>query len=917
MLLVKQPQLSILVCRTCQGTGYQGIRTCKMCQRMSMGRMVRGKWLYFGEPLTRYHIALRKCRRILAAFELMGAVLFAVGSFVAFIFFTLQSGNSLDRVFDASFWMSPLNGSVAFFWIGCVFLCFAVYRVLRVEEAPEQTEYTGYGSKKDAETNTQGDMVDWPSIHKLAVKKKRNIARAYKPEVRTVLEEAYKKADAVHATEVTMSHLFFALLGSDKVASVFIRLGIPVKVLQAHIAKQFVGTEAVTHMPRLSLDVQQIMFYAYEYAYEAEQTMVHVTDVLLATIRQSQGLQELLYDLEIDEQKLANVIEWMRIRQRLADQRQAFRKAASLHNKHGIDKAMTAVATPYLNSLSQDLTLAAVYGRLTTCVAREKEMEELFRMVEGGRQSIVLVGEYGVGKMTLIEGLAQKMIQDAVPPRLQDKRLVQLSTSALLAGTTVQGAQERLIHVMNEVRKAKNIILFIHNIHDLMGGAAGGEGLDVSDTLAEFLSSGNVFVFATTTQNGYAHHINRTQLGSILSKIDVEEMNLNQTIQTLEAKVGSIEYTQNVFISYNAIEAAATFADNFLHDQSLPESAINLLTEAASYTKSTKGQNVLVSRDDVAAVITQKTGIPVASLTEDESSKLLRLEEEMHKRVIGQSEAVQVVANALRRARAAIRSTKRPIANFLFLGSTGTGKTELAKTIAEVYFGGEQRMIRIDMSEYQDAASIGRLLGQPGEQATGLLTEAVRTNPFSLVLLDEMEKANPKILDLFLQVFDDGRLTDSVGTVIDFTNTIIIATSNAGTSFLQEGIRNNVPIAEIREKLLREKLHEYFRPEFLNRFDGVVVFTPLQKNDVKQIAGILLKRVAKDMEERGIEFVVSEAGLQFLADVGYDPEFGARPMRRAIQEHVENVLAELVLSRKLERRDRVVFDGEAGMRVER
>jgi len=301
----------------------------------------------------------------------------------------------------------------------------------------------------------------------------------------------------------------------------------------------------------------------------------------------------------------------------------------------------------------------------------------------------------------------------------------------------------------------------------------------------------------------------------------------------------------------------------------------------------------------------------VTTISEDESSKLLRLEEEMHKRVIGQHQAVLLVANALRRARAEIRSQKKPIANFLFLGPTGVGKTELAKTIADVYFGGEDRMIRVDMSEYQDKSGIYRLIGQPGQQGSGILTEAVRQHPFSLVLFDEMEKADPDVLNLFLQVFDDGRLTDSVGRLIDFTNTIIIATSNAGTQYVADQLGKGVELEEIRQSLIRGELKKYYRPEFLNRFDGIVLFRALDREEIKQVAGLMLKRVEKDLEKRGVFLRVDAAALESLADVGFDPEFGARPMRRAIQDTVENNLAELVLGGKLKRRDTVVI-GEGG-----
>lgn len=287
----------------------------------------------------------------------------------------------------------------------------------------------------------------------------------------------------------------------------------------------------------------------------------------------------------------------------------------------------------------------------------------------------------------------------------------------------------------------------------------------------------------------------------------------------------------------------------------------------------------------------------------------------MHQRVIGQDEAVNLVANSLRRARAQIRSTSRPIANFLFLGPTGVGKTELTKTIAAVYFGGEERMIRLDMSEYQDTASIYRLIGAPGQKGTGILTEAIKKSPFALLLLDEIEKADKNILNLFLQVMDDGRLTDSAGRVVDFTNIILIATSNAGTGYVSEQIKAGITGDAIKDRLLHGELKDYFRPEFLNRFDGIVLFRPLSQDDIKRIAGLMLRRVGKDLEKKGVALEILPAALDYFASVGFDPDFGARPLRRVIQEKVENALAELILGGQLKRHGTVVIGAEGKVQV--
>jgi ATP-dependent Clp protease ATP-binding subunit ClpC len=887
---------------------------------MSMGRRARGRLLYWGTSLLRSSIVFRHGRVWLERFEIIGGVLFAIGFLGLFVWQVVEKELG-EKMLTLEFWWTSPHLLTLLVWCSCVSWCFAIYRSIARKREPVLVE-----AYLQAEADTQDAVMDgggaWEETLRSTARSRRiDISQSYTLETLNIVEHAVTLGYKYGAEDVDVWHMFSALLATDKVLGVFVRLGISQKKIQAIVADKCGKKERTDKGGDIVLsdDVQQIVFSAYEYAYTARQEYVHLTEVLLATVLQSEEIQELMYDLKVDANKLLNVIEWLRIRERLASQYQSFRKAASRRSKHGIDRAMTAVATPYLNSFSQDLTLAAKFGRLEPCVAREKEIDEIFRVIEGGRQSVVLVGERGVGKMSIVQGIAQRMVEEKVPERLRDKRLVQMSTSSLLAGTTISGAQERIINIMNEVARAKNIIFFIDGIDDLVGSGGDGavQGLDVSETLAEFLSSGSFLSLATTTQNGYNQHIVNSAVGQVLAKVDVAEMTDNQAIQVLESKVGGTEYKHNVFFTYDALEQSVKLSKKFLHDQNLPESALSIMTETASYVHSTKGKNTLVTGEDIGTVISQKTGIPTSSISEDESTKLLRLEQAMHEQVIGQDEAVSLVANALRRARAEIRSQKRPIANFLFLGPTGVGKTELAKTIANVYFGGEERMTRIDMSEYQDKSGIYRLIGQPGKQGTGILTEAVRQNPFSLILLDEMEKADPDVLNLFLQVFDDGRLTDSIGRVIDFTNTIIIATSNAGTAYVQQQISAGIELEKIRQALMHGELQQYYRPEFLNRFDGIVLFRSLTKDETMQIASLMLGRVKKDLEAKGIFFRVEQSALVALADVGYDPEFGARPMRRAIQDMVENQLAELFLGGQLERRDTVVLGDGAKVTVEK
>jgi ATP-dependent Clp protease ATP-binding subunit ClpC len=776
---------------------------------------------------------------------------------------------------------------------------------------------------KSEDQNDLTQSLSWDEVRKISYRNRINIANSFTDEALGVLDQAFQITDQLHQDEIFPEHVLYTLLSTNRVSNIFIRLGILSKDIQKKIIETWSGyTPSMAQSnvtvktgliePHMSKDLQQIIFYAYQKAYQAHQDYVSVTELLLATVEYSETLQNILYDLEVDKQKLINVVEWARIRERLYREYSKLRKASASRPKNGIDKAMTAVATPFLNHMSEDITLLAQSGRTEPCIAREKEIEEIFRVLDSGERNVLLIGDYGVGKRTIINGIAERMVEDDVPERLKDKRLMRLSTSALLAGTTPSGAIERLIALMHEISRAGNIVLVITNIHELIGISAGGEqSLDVSDTLSEYIGKHAFLTLATTIPESYAQVIARSNLNSAFTTVEIKEADENQAIQMLESKAGLLEYKQKIFFSYNALSKAVELARRFLHESSLPGSALEILTEAATYTRTKKGIHTLVTHEEVGTVVAEKTHIPVTAVSSDESTKLLRLEDALHERVIGQDEAVGLVANALRRARAEIRSTNRPIANFLFLGPTGVGKTELAKTIAEVYFGGEERMIRLDMSEYQDKSGIYRLIGAPGEQGTGILTEAVRRNPFSLVLLDELEKADRDVLNLFLQVMDDGRLTDSTGRVVDFTNVIVIATSNAGTSYVAEQLRNGLSTDVIKDRLLHGELNQYFRPEFLNRFDGIVLFKPLAQEDIKKIAELLLRGVAKDLEAKGVELRVADAALEYFSQIGFDPEFGARPLRRVIQEHVENKLAELILSNQLKRRDVIVI-GEGG-----
>ncbi len=905
----------IIICPTCRGIGTVGWRTCPACRGMALGTTRRGGFLYWNYPLERYHLAVQKARRVFNKIRWITVLVVALNFFGWSIFGLITSG-TVPALFayDLS---GPIPSSVALlFWFGCATLCYLWYRSvvekLRVD-AVEKHAYDESGVDMISENQTN---TTWPQILSLPRAKRRSIVNTFTKEALAVLGESYALADKQGFNRLTPFHILFTLLTSNRIGNIFIRLGIPAQTIQKELAPLFARQNSTTGgtktVPVAGLDVAAVLFDAYEEAYDAHQDYVSVTELLLAIMKTSPDVKEILYKLDIEEKKLLNAVEWARIRERLYRQYQKTNRAARHRSTHGMDRAMTAVATPYLNQYSTDVTLRAQFGQTETCVAREREIEDIFRVVEGGQENVLLVGDFGVGKETIVEGIAERMVADDVPARLQDKRMVQLDIASLLAGTTPAGVLERLERVVYEIARAGNVILFVHNIHERAGiSAGGGQSLDVAGTLADYISGGRFMTFATTTTEAYAQQIRNSKLGTTFSKVDIREMDEDAAIQVLESKVGYIEYKQQVFFSYAALEKAVQLAKRFVHEVCLPGNALEVMSEAASFTRKKKGVNALVTPEEVGAVVAEKTNIPVSTVSADETTKLLHLEETMHERVVGQEEAVTLVANALRRARAEIRSQSRPIANFLFLGPTGVGKTELAKTIAEVYFGGENKMVRLDMSEYQDKSSIYRLIGAPNEKGTGVLTEAIRRSPFTLLLLDEIEKADKDILNLFLQVMDDGRLSDSTGHVVDFTNVILIATSNAGTARVQEYMREGISSDAIKDRLLHGELAEYFKPEFLNRFDGIVLFKPLDREAIKHVAALMLKRVATDLEAKGITLHVQPSALNFLADVGFDPEFGARPMRRALQERVENQLAELLLTGQVGRHS-IVEIGEGG-----
>jgi ATP-dependent Clp protease ATP-binding subunit ClpC len=906
------------VCQTCGGDGYlvdQNNRdsVCLTCEGVGFYVPFGSRILYWKKQLARREVAGEKLARVVrgiidGALICLGIVGFGFGFWN--LYDLIQDGRLIGE-----FW-SLRNTGMAVFWISLTADCYAYYRISR-ERHPRKslTKQT----PMELKASLAGSFDSLGSSDALE-----NVANLLSFELERVLQTAWNIANKLNHREINPSHIFAALLSSQDAALIFARLGLSHKTLSERVVRFFSGLpQDQAGEPRLGRVTKELFFTAYREAYQTGRSQIDIPEILVALATTEPRTQALLDDLNVTELKLRNVVAWVHISEELRAQYHRFRSRSAWRPKHGMNRAMTAQETRLLNRFSHDLTELARSGALPLTVGREQELHELYRVFERGGNPI-LVGQPGVGKTALINGIAQRMAAEDVPDILKDKRLVSLSVPALVSGAKDTGVlEERLSMIINELSRSGNVILFIDNIQNLIGiSSSGGENFDLSDVLAQAISGGVLQVIATSNPIDYRRYIeNKSSIAGVLTRVDCDEVDTNGAILILESKVGAVEYHHNVFFTYDALESTVTYAQRYIHERYLPEKAIMLLEEVAVDVQKKRGKHAFVQAEDVARIVSEKTRIQVTKVTATESDKLMNLESIMHQRMVGQDEAVQAVAASLRRARAELRDPKRPIANFLFLGPTGGGKTELAKTVAEAYFGSEDTMIRVDMSEYQEQSSIYRLIGSPpgsGNVASGgYLTEAVRSRPFALILLDEIEKAHPNILNVFLQVMDDGRLTDGTGRTVDFTNSIIIATSNAGTEFIQNRMKEGATVETVRTELIASQLNQYFRPEFLNRFDRIIVFRPLTRTEILEIVKLMLAKVAHQLQDRGISFVASNEAIQELADIGYDPTFGARPLRRAIQERVDNALANYLLQGQLSRRDTAVLEAGGVIRVER
>lgn len=594
-----------------------------------------------------------------------------------------------------------------------------------------------------------------------------------------------------------------------------------------------------------------------------------------------------------------------------------------------------------LKSFAVDLTAKAQNEQIDPIIGRDQEVERTIQILgRRTKNNPVLVGEPGVGKTAIAEGLAQRIVRQDVPEALQDKQVYSLDMGLLVAGTRFRGEfEERLKGIIKEVQDAGNIILVIDEIHTLIGGGAMEGGMDAANLMKPALARGELQCVGTTTMDEYRQYIEQdAALERRFQPVMVDEPSIEQTIAILEGIRTPYEEYHKVKISLEALEAAAKLSDRYISDRQLPDKAIDLIDEAGSRLHLSQSmaeksgeqgeeneqptEIPVVGLEEVANIVSSWTGVPVNKMTQAESELLLHLEDTLHERIIGQSEAVSAVSRAIRRARVGMKDEDRPIASFIFSGPTGVGKTELTKALAQYMFGDEEAMIRLDMSEYMDPQSVSKLIGSPpgfvGYDEGGHLTEQVRRRPYTVVLLDEIEKAHPDVFNSLLQILDDGHLTDAKGRKVDFKNTLIIMTSNIGSKVIEKGggglgfeldtEGENTEYTRIRNRV-HEEMKNYFRPEFLNRVDEVIVFRQLNKEEVGEIADLLLKEIgARLKDQQGVELQVSQGFKDRVISEGYDVTYGARPLRRVLMRLLEDNLAQAVLSGDISEGDAAYVD---------
>jgi ATP-dependent Clp protease ATP-binding subunit ClpC len=784
---------------------------------------------------------------------------------------------------------------------------------------------------------------------------------------RQVVVLAQDEARALKHNYIGTEHILLGLLREEEglAARVLEQLDITVEEVRAQVARIVgQGDEVTTGQIPFTPRAKKVLELALREALSLGHNYIGTEHILLGLVRENEGVAaRILLDFDADAEKIRNEI--IRMLSGPGRRGQGGQGASGTQGEK-------AKSSKLLDQFGRNLTKLAAEGKLDPVVGRQTEIERVMQILSRRtKNNPVLIGEPGVGKTAVVEGLAARISGNQVPELLKGKQIYTLDLAALVAGSKYRGEfEERLKKVMKEITQRGDIILFIDELHNLVGAGAAEGAIDAASILKPALARGELQTIGATTLDEYRKYLERdAALERRFQQVRIDEPSVDETVEILRGLRDRYEAHHRCTITDEALRAAATLSDRYIQDRHLPDKAIDLIDEAASRMriktmtappqyreledeiekvriekeqsieaqefekaaqlrdkerKLTQKKRELeeswrnedgvsqpeIGEEEIADIVSMWTGIPVFKLTEAESQKLIRMEEELHKRVIGQDLAIEAVSKSIRRARAGIKDPKRPTGSFIFLGPSGVGKTELARTLAEFLFGDEDAMIQVDMSEYMEKHSVSRLVGSPpgyiGYDEGGQLTEAVRRKPYSVVLLDEIEKAHPDVFNILLQILEDGKLTDAQGRKVDFRNTIVIMTSNIGAATISKnqslgftvGDESGISYEEMKNRIMGE-LKKIFRPELLNRIDEVIVFHKLTKEEITLVVDLLLKRLREQMAQHETSIELTDAAKELLVEKGYDPTMGARPLRRAIQRYIEDPLADFVLGRSL------------------
>jgi len=810
---------------------------------------------------------------------------------------------------------------------------------------------------------------------------------------RQVVVLAQEEARTLKHNYIGTEHILLGLLREEEglAARVLESLDITVERVRAQVVRIVGSGEEVTSgqipfTPR----AKKVLELALREALSLGHNYIGTEHILLGLVRENEGVAaRILLDFDADSEKIRNEVIRMLSGPGGRRQGQGQGSGSGSSGSSG-SPGEGKKSSKLLDQFGRNLTKLAAEGKLDPVVGRETEIERIMQILSRRtKNNPVLIGEPGVGKTAVVEGLAQRITNSDVPELLKNKQIYTLDLAALVAGSKYRGEfEERLKKVMKEITQRGDIILFIDELHNLVGAGAAEGAIDAASILKPALARGELQTIGATTLDEYRKYLERdSALERRFQQIRVEEPSIEETVEILKGLRDRYEQHHKVQITDEALKAAGELASRYIADRFLPDKAIDLIDEAASrmriksmtsppankelegevettrrekeaaieaqefekaaalrdkerkltnkkhefekeWESGESGERPSIGEEEIADIVSMWTGIPVFKLTEAETQKLMRMEDELHKRVIGQHPAVEVISKAIRRSRAGLKDPKRPTGSFIFLGPSGVGKTELARTLAEFLFGDDESMIRIDMSEYMEKHAVSRLVGSPpgyvGYDEGGQLTEAVRRKPYSVLLLDEIEKAHPDVFNILLQILEDGRLTDAQGRTVDFRHAIVIMTSNIGAAEIARNTPLGFAVSEdetgityddMKNRIMGE-LKKVFRPEFLNRIDDVIVFHKLQKEEVKQIVELLLLRIRESMAERELQLELTDPAKDLLVEKGWDPSMGARPLRRAIQRYIEDPLADFVLREQLTPGATVVVDpaedGEEG-----